>query len=309
MRNSLLMPALGAAALLSAPLLAGDATPLVDSAWVASNLGNENVVILDIRRDVDDGSVANFDDSHIPGAVHADYSAAGWRVERDGVIGMLPEVGDLEALIGGLGIDNDDHVVVVHPGFSSSDFGSATRVYWTFKVLGHEDVSILDGGFAAWSGDAANPVEAGASAAEAAVFTADFQPQLLATKEEVQAAISSGGELLIDARPAAQFTGAEKAGPVARAGTLPGAVNLQQQLLVNADSQSAIDEGSLDALMSDLKIPTKGEQVAFCNTGHWASIAWFAVSEIGGNKQASMYDGSMTEWAADTAGEMVTTAN
>ena len=303
------LSAVGLAATVATSALAGEVTPLVDADWVASNLENENVVVLDIRNRIDGGSAETFAEGHIPGSVYSNYAEAGWRTERDGVVGMLPPVEDLESLIGGLGIDNDDHVVVVPAGVSSSDFGSATRVYWTFKVLGHDAVSILDGGYAAWSGDAANPIGTGASAAEPAVFEADFQPQLLATKDDVQAAIDSGETLLIDARPEAQFTGAEKAGPVARPGTLPGAVNLQQQLLVEADSQKAIDEGSLGALLSELEIPTEGDQVAFCNTGHWASVAWFAVSEIGGNKEASLYDGSMTEWAADPDTEIVKTVN
>ena len=137
----------GALFLSAGTALAGDAEPLVDAGWVAANIGKDDVVVLDIRPEPKEVSAAGFEDGHIPGAVHADYSTAGWRVERDGTVGMLPDTGDLEALIGGLGIDNDDHVVIVHPGESSSDFGSATRVYWTFKVLGHDDVSILDGGY------------------------------------------------------------------------------------------------------------------------------------------------------------------
>ncbi len=298
----------GLAALLAVPAWAGEVSPLVDADWLSSNLGAENLVVLDIRNRIDGGSAETFAEGHIPGAVYSNYTEAGWRVERDGVVGMLPPVEDLEVLIGGLGIDNDDHVVVVPAGVSSSDFGSATRIYWTFKVLGHDAVSILDGGYARWAGDPANAVETGPSAPDAAVFTADFQDDLLATQDEVATALASGDTLLIDARPEAQFTGAEKAGPVTRAGTLRGAVNLQQQLLVDAEQQTAIEPQTLNALMSELEIPAEGDQVAFCNTGHWASIAWFAASEIAGNKSVSLYDGSMTQWTADAGNEVIKTA-
>ena len=62
---------------------------------------------------------------------------------------MLPPVEQISSLIGGLGIDNEDHVLLIPFGTSSSKMGTATRVYWTFKVLGHDKVSILNGGMAA----------------------------------------------------------------------------------------------------------------------------------------------------------------
>lgn len=295
--------------LAASPVWAGQVDPLVDTDWLAAQLGSDDLVVLDIRNRIDGGSAETFAEGHIPGAVYSSYTDAGWRVEREGIVGMLPPVEDLETLVGGLGIDNDDHVVIVPAGVSSTDFGSATRIYWTFKVLGHDAVSILDGGFAAWTKDGAHPVEAGATVPETAVFEANFRPEMIATKDDVAEVIASGEELLIDARPEGQYIGKDKAGPVARAGTLEGAVNLQQQLLVDGAEYTAIDEPSLDALMAEVGIPAEGDQIAFCNTGHWASLAWFAVSEIGGNKETRLYDGSMTEWTADPATEVVVTAN
>ncbi|MEO1249374.1 MAG: sulfurtransferase [Pseudomonadota bacterium] len=308
MRATSTLTMAGLATLLAVPAWAGEVSPLVDTDWLSSKMGNENLVILDIRNRIDGGSAEIFAEGHIPGAVYSNYTEAGWRVERDGIVGMLPPVENLEALIGGLGIDNDDHIVVVPAGVSSSDFGSATRVYWTFKVLGHDAVSILDGGYASWASDPANEIATGPSSPEPTVFKADFQGHLLATQEDVATALATGDALLIDARPEGQFTGAEKAGPVARAGTLRGAVNLQQQLLVDAEQQTAIEPDTLSTLLSELEIPAEGDQVAFCNTGHWASIAWFAASEIGGNKSVSLYDGSMTQWTADAGNEVIKTA-
>ena len=68
----------------------------------------------------------------------------------DGIKGQLPPVKEIELLIGGLGINNKKHVIVVYGGVNSTDFGSAARVYWTFKTLGHDEVSILNGGYKAW---------------------------------------------------------------------------------------------------------------------------------------------------------------
>ena len=109
-----------------------------------------SLVVLDIRSAIDGGGAGGLSAAHIPGSVHSDYDKARLARERNGVPFMLPSVPELEELIGDLGIDEDSHVVVVPAGVSSTDFGSAARVYWTLKVAGVPNVSILDGGVAAW---------------------------------------------------------------------------------------------------------------------------------------------------------------
>ena len=124
---------------------ARDVTPLVSAEWLKANADKDNLVILDIRDKVEETDLG--DKPYIANAVIAPYATAGWRVEVDGVPAQLPPLEKIVALIGNLGIDGDDHVVIVPWGTDSSEFGGATRVYWTFKYLGHDAVSILDGGW------------------------------------------------------------------------------------------------------------------------------------------------------------------
>lgn len=277
---------------------AAQATPLVTADWLAAELGDEDLVVLDIRNRLDGGSAETFAAGHIPGSVYSNYIEAGWRTEQDGIAGMLPPVDDLEALIGGLGIDNDDHVVIVHGGTNGGlDFGSATRVYWTFKVLGHDEVSILDGGYAAWAATD-GPVATGSVAPVPATFTADFQDALIVDTQAVAAAIGDGRTQLLDARPVAQYLGVEKAGPVARPGTLPGAVNVPNDQLATADAFST-DAATVSELLASVGLSDDNPQIAFCNTGHWASVGWFALSEVAGFTDVALYDGSMVAWAQD----------
>ena len=115
------------------------ATPLVDAVWVKDQIGKEGVVMLDLR------TPASYKKGHVPGAVYTNYSKDGWRVKNsEGIAGMLPPVDQISNLIGSLGIGNQDHVVLIPYGTSSSKLGTATRIYWTFKVLGHDKVSHLD---------------------------------------------------------------------------------------------------------------------------------------------------------------------
>ena len=290
---------------LSGPALADGVTPLVAGDWLNDRLGADDLVVLDIRNAIDGGSAETFAQGHIPGSIHSDYLADGWRAPADGIVGMLPPIADLEALIGGLGIDNDDHVVIVPAGTSSTDFGSAARVYWTFKVLGHDAVSILDGGLAGWTG-AGFDLASGTAALEPATFTADFQPQLIATADEVEAAIDSGVQL-VDARPADQYAGEAAHAQSLRAGTIPGAVNLQQQTLLDDAGQRTVSADAVNYLLQAAGGDTAvdGGQIAFCNTGHWAAVAWFALSEVAGQDDVALYDGSMVDWTADQSRPVV----
>ena len=137
--------------------------PTVSSDWLKKNMNNPNVFILDVRNKIDGGGYESFKLEHIPGSVHSDYLKAGWRATVKGVVGQFPGRKSLGELIGGLGIDNNKHVVIVYGGVSSVDFGSAARVYWTFKTIGHENVSILNGGFQGWLGSG-NKVVSGENA-------------------------------------------------------------------------------------------------------------------------------------------------
>lgn len=308
MRNVLILAAAGfLAAAGSAQAAALTDQPLVDTAWLKDHLGHEDLVVLDIRDSVKNGETGAVTDlyaqGHVPGAVHAPYAASGWRAKQGETVGMLPPVEDLEQKIGALGIDDDTHVVIVPNGTDASDFGSATRVYWTFKVLGHDEVSILEGGWKGWQ-SAGAPVSTDAATPDAAAFKADFQPQLIADAADVRAALDTGVEL-IDARPVEQYLGNSKS-PVARVpGTIPGSANVANGLFYDGETGDFAGKDTIDALLAQVGVDPQGEQIAYCNTGHWASVAWFGLSEVQGNENVSMYDGSLADWTQDPSNPMV----
>ncbi len=298
MRKILL--ALAIAVLATAPAAAAaPAAPLVDSAWIRAEGAGAEVVILDVRNKLGGASRAAFRRGHIPGSVYSDYLSGGWRTKAGGVPGQLPPVADLERLIGGLGIDNGSHVVIVSGGASALDVGSATRVYWTFKVLGHDRVSILDGGWRAYKADPANPVETGAVAPSPKRFNAHFRPEMLADSTAVQAARKAGAAL-IDMRPPPQYRGEKKHALAKRAGTIPNAVNVPESEITASDGRF-VSAARIGALLAQAGVSAQDDAIAFCNTGHWASLGWFARSEILGQKNVTLYDGSMVDWTAQDA--------
>ena len=274
---------------------ASDASPLVSVQWLNSHLHDENLVVLDIRSAIDGGGAKAYAEAHIPGSVHSDYDKAGWRVTRGNVPFMLPSVAELEKLIGDIGIDETSRVVVVPAGVSFTDFGSAARSYWTLKVVGVKNVSILDGGVAAWK-QAGLLVESGVKKPSPTIFTATLDHRLLAQATDVEKAESIHNATLIDARPASFFTGKLKAPGALAYGHIPGAINLDSASFYDAKSNRLKPQAELVALSA--RVPA-GPAVSYCNTGHWAATDWFVLHELVGRKDVSLYDGSMVEWTAD----------
>ncbi len=282
------------------PALASELKPLVDVDWIKANIDREDVVLLDIRNKIDGGSAETFAKGHIPGAIHSDYLKDGWRTKVDGVIGQVPSESQIEGLIGGLGIDNETTVIVIPAGVSSTDFGSAARVYWTFNYAGHDQVAILDGGYRAWTEDPENPVETGQRVPEARIFDAALRPELRVDSQAVQAALDDESKQLLDGRPTKQFTGLEKHDAAKTAGHIPGATHFDQAQTFDEKSGKLIDLAKLESLLPE-DLNETGEIYSYCNTGHWAAVNWFVLSEVAGKDNVRLYDGSMVEWTQDPA--------
>jgi thiosulfate/3-mercaptopyruvate sulfurtransferase len=271
------------------------AAPLVSASWLHAHLGVPDRVVLDIRSTESGGRTA-FEAAHIPGAVHSDYALDGWRVQDGGAGGLLPGPDHLSALLGRLGIAPGRRVVVVSAGLAPSDFSAAARVYWTLKTAGHAALSILDGGFAGWTG-AGFPVETGASpprAADPYPVRATEAPR--ARLADVAEALRAGGAALLDGRSPAQFRGEEKSPQAARAGRLPRAIHLDHAQAFDPGTGRLRPAEDLARLYGALP---GGPVISYCNTGHLASTNWFVLSELLGRPETSLYDGSMSEWTQD----------
>jgi thiosulfate/3-mercaptopyruvate sulfurtransferase len=268
--------------------------------WIKANGVGDGRVIVDLR------SRRAYLGGHIPGAVHTDYGRDGWRVRVKGVAGLFPpdekSLKRLTSLIGKLGIDNSSHVILVPPGYGAGDMGIATRIYWTFKVLGHDRVSILDGGMEAYfnervadNGTPLNPFEPGPAPVAAKQFNADLRSDMLVGRAEVEDALRRG-VTVVDARANVQFIGLNKSRQVRRAGTLPGAKSVPAEWLTVNGGGKFRSKSALAQLFEIGGAKPDREMFTFCNTGHWASLTWFAASEILGNKKARLYDGSLADW-------------
>lgn len=279
---------------------AANVTPLVDVPWIKANGAGDGRVIVDLRHR------RAYLGGHIPGAVNTDYGRDGWRVRVKGVAGLFPpndkSLSNLTTVIGKLGIDNASHVVLVAPGYSAGDMGIATRLYWTFKVLGHDRVSVLDGGMAAYlnervadNGTPLNPLQPGPVPTAARQFVPHIRESMLIGRAEVEEELRRGTNI-VDARPNAQYIGLNKSGQVRRAGTLPGAKSVPGEWLTDNGGGKFRPKSALAQLFEIGGAKPDQEMLTFCNTGHWATLTWFVASEILGNKNVKFYDGSLADW-------------
>jgi thiosulfate/3-mercaptopyruvate sulfurtransferase len=266
------------------------ASPLVSPSWLNDNRQNDDLVILDLQ------DTQGFQRHHIPGSVNTDYGQ--WRINKKGSPKVMPAVTTLEKMIGDLGIDNKSHVVIAPMGATAGDLASATRIYWTFKTLGHDAVSILDGGLIAYAQSQRYPLERGENKPIAGTFKAKPRKEMTLTASEVKQALNDK-HLAVDNRSRAEYLGIYAGSGRERPGSLPSAVNLNYDWLTVNGSGKLHSKDNLEKIYLASNVPLQGGQINYCHTGHRASLGWFVSHEILGNRAAKLYDGSTEVWAAD----------
>ncbi len=272
--------ALIAAALPAGAMAAPDGWgPLLDPADLAGMLDNgEQIRVVHVTGD----------SGVIPGAVRTSYAA--WRGPDDNP-GALREVAEFEAEAQRLGITADTPVALLHEGTDPTDMGAAARVYWTLKSMGVEDLALVNGGFEGWKAEGL-PTEDSAAEIAASDFEADWTEEYRVTTDEVRDLVDSGEARMLDARPSGFFEGLTWS--IARPGTIRGADNLSYEDWFDGDRM--VDSARAIEIAEATGQGEDALTVSFCNTGHWAALNWFAMSELAELDGVRMYAESMAEY-------------
>jgi thiosulfate/3-mercaptopyruvate sulfurtransferase len=202
---------------------------------------------------------------------------------------MLPSPEQFAEQVSTLGLGSDCRIVA----YDGMGLMSAARVWWMFRVFGHDNVAVLDGGLPKWLREG-RPVVTGSGKPEPRPFTPRFRPEMVRDWQDMLAA-SKAGSQMIDARSAGRFAGTE---PEARAGLrsghIPGASSLPFNTLLNPD-QTMLSPADLEKRFRDAGIDPAQPIIASCGSGVTACVLALGLHEIGA-PDAAVYDGSWTEW-------------
>ena len=206
---------------------------------------------------------------------------------------MLPSEPVFTQCVQALGIGANSRVVV----YDGKGLFSAARAWWMFRVFGHDRVQILEGGLPAWIAAGYDTAEGPPTVAKPGVgFVAVHQPAWLADVEGVQAALSSGSHIVVDARSASRFAGEEaEPRPGVRPGHIPGSKNLHYAQILSGDPTVLKSHSELESLFDDVGAGHGQSVVTTCGSGISACLLAVALHELG-RSPVSVYDGSWAEW-------------
>lgn len=265
--------------------------PMVSTEWLAEHLNAPGIRVVDatwfMPGDARDAK-ALYAESRIPGAVFFDIDDIA--DTESPLPHMLPSPEKFAARMRQLGIGDGMRIVA----YDRHGVFSAARVWWTFRVMGHEDVVVLDGGFPAWEA-ARLPVEDDAPAPRTERhFSVQYRADLVRDFSDMRRVIEAGAVPVLDARPAPRFRG-EAAEPRAglKSGHMPGAKSVPSSALTNGGFLRSREE--LSEIFANAGIDMNLAPVCTCGSGITAALIALALARLG-RWNASVYDGSWAEW-------------
>ncbi|MEU7930054.1 sulfurtransferase [Micromonospora echinofusca] len=263
-------------------------TALVSAEWAEKNLDAPGVVFVEVDEDT-----SAYDTGHIAGAIKLD-----WKTDlQDQVRRDFVNKSQFEALLSARGISNDDTVIL----YGGNNNWFAAYAYWYFKLYGHRDVKLLDGGRKKWELDARPLVRDAVSRPATQYVAQEPDTSIRAFRDEVVAAI--GTKNLVDVRSPDEFAGRLLAPAhlpqeqAQRAGHIPTAISVPWSKAANEDGTFKSDD-ELRKIYADAGLDDSRETIAYCRIGERSSHSWFVLQELLGHRNVKNYDGSWTEYGS-----------
>ena len=261
---------------------------LVTADWVQDHLDDDNVVLVEVDEDT-----TAYDKGHIKGAVKID-----WKQDlQDPVRRDFVNKQQFEALLSERGVGNDDTVVL----YGGNNNWFAAYAYWYFKLYGHSDVRLLDGGRKKWELDSRELTEDAPNRSKSSYTAGEQDVSLRAYRDEVVEAI--GTQNLVDVRSPDEYAGRLLAPAhlpqeqAQRAGHIPTASNIPWSKAANDDGTFRADD-ELRSLYADAGVDFGKDTIAYCRIGERSAHTWFVLHEILEQPNVKNYDGSWTEYGS-----------
>jgi len=265
---------------------------LVSTDWLARHLDAPDVRVVDgtyIIPPTTRNAAKEFEERHIPGAVFFDIDDI---ADKDNPLPhMLPSPEKFASRVRKLGLGDGSRIVV----YDTHGLVSAARVWWMFRVYGHRDVAVLDGGLPKWLKEG-RPVEDGKPMPRERHFTARMNQFLVRELDQVRGALDKKREQVLDARSAGRFKGVDpEPRQGLRGGHMPGAINLPYTDLLDPKDKTVLPADRLGSAFAAAGVDMKGPIVTSCGSGITACVLALGLYLLG-RDDVAVYDGSWTEW-------------
>lgn len=280
---------------------------LVDTDWLHAALPDDNIRVYDcttiLRPDPKQHFIVEaardaYDEAHIPGAGFLDLQ--GTFSDQDSSLRFtLPSEQQFAAAASAAGISNHHHVVL----YSTTVPMWATRMWWMFRIFGHENVSILDGGFGKWQAEG-KPTTTEAPDHPAGTYSAAKDHGRVADKATVLAAIEDDNTCVINALSREQFRG--EGSHYGRPGRIRNSESLPWNELLDMSTGCFLDEDTLRERLGTTSAHNADKVITYCGGGIAASVNLFALALLGHEDKVALYDNSLSEWANDHTAPMET---
>ncbi|MFU8853111.1 sulfurtransferase [Micromonospora sp. SL1-18] len=263
-------------------------TALVSAEWAEKNIDAPGVVFVEVDEDT-----SAYDTGHLAGAIKLD-----WKTDlQDPVRRDFVNKAQFEALLSERGIANDDTVIL----YGGNNNWFAAYAYWYFKLYGHRDVKLLDGGRKKWELDARPLVKDAVTRPATQYVAQEPDTSIRAFRDEVVAAI--GAKNLVDVRSPDEYAGRLLAPAhlpqeqAQRAGHVPTALSVPWSKAANEDGTFKSDD-ELRKIYAAAGLDDSKETIAYCRIGERSSHTWFVLQELLGHANVKNYDGSWTEYGS-----------